>query len=477
MPPCSELGRAMWPPLTETTAKVDADDGSKHWTLLTKVVLMRKAVWWIICGSLAMQSVFLSVSMAADSWPQFRGPWANGHASTPGDEKPLGVPLHWSETENVKWKTPIPHKGWSTPVVMDGHIWLTTATEDGHEFFVVCVNAQTGVVELNKKLFEADDPEPLGNNMNCYASPTAVVEPGRVYIHFGTYGTACLDTTSFEVIWQRSDLPCRHYRGPGSSPAVWKDLLIVTMDGVDVQYLAALNKKSGKTVWKTDRTTDWDDLDADGKPLREGDLRKAYTTPLFIDVNGKPQMISIGARAAYAYDPANGDEIWKVCYSGYSNAASPVFGNGLAYIITGYGRTELYAVRVDGRGDVTDTHVVWKATRAMPRNPSPVLIGELLFTLSDSGVFTCLDALTGDEVWTSRLRGNYAASPLYADGRIYCLSREGVTTVFNAGCSEQVLATNSLESGFMASPAVVGNALILRTKTHLYRIEEPSGVQ
>ena len=217
--------------------------------------------------------LFSAVSRGED-WPEFRGPFGNGHA-TADDAKPAGLPLRWSETENVQWKTLIPDCGWSTPVVMGGQVWLTTATEDGHDFFVLCVDAESGQVRFEQKLFHADKPDPLGNNVNCYASPSPVIEPGRVYVSFGSYGTACLDTATQKTIWQRSDLPCRHYRGPGSSPILFEDLLILTMDGVDVQYLVALDKNTGRTVWKTDRTTAWNDLNADGKPKSEGDLRKA----------------------------------------------------------------------------------------------------------------------------------------------------------------------------------------------------------
>ena len=403
-------------------------------------------------------------------WPGFRGPWGNGWATVPGEVKPLGLALHWSEGQNVKWKTPIPHRGWSTPVVMNGQIWLTTATLEGNDFFAICVDADSGQIRFNEKIFHSDDPEPLGNNMNCYASPSPVIEAGRVYVHFGSYGTACLDTDTCKVLWKRTDLPCRHYRGPGSSPVVFGDLLIVTMDGIDVQYVVALDKKTGKTVWKTDRTTEWDDLDDDGKPFMEGDLRKAYCTPLIIETGGQTQMISVGAKAAYSYDPANGREIWKVRYPGYSNAACPVFGNGMAYIITGFGKTELLAVRVDGRGDVTDSHIAWKTGHLVSRTPSPVLVDDLLFAVSDNGILMCRDALTGEEVWQQRLKGNFAASPLYADGRIYCSNQLGTTTVFKAARECELLATNKLDSGFMASPAVAGKALFLRTKTHLYRI-------
>jgi outer membrane protein assembly factor BamB len=415
--------------------------------------------------------MLLAPTMSAGDWPEFRGPWGNGLASIPSSRKSLGLPLNWSETENVKWKTPIPHHGWSTPVVMNNQIWLTTATLEGHDFFVICVDAYSGVIRLNEMLFHADNPEPLGNPLNSYASPSPVIESGRVYVNFGSYGTACLDTKTFELLWKRSDLPCRHFRGPGSSLIFFKNLLILTMDGVDVQYLVALDKATGRTVWKTDRTAEWNDLDTDGKPRGEGDLRKAYSTPLLIDVDGNKQMISVGAKAVYGYDPADGRELWKVHTSGFSGASRPVYGNGIAYMISGFGKTELLAIRVEGSGDVTETNIVWKTGKNMPRTPSPLLIDDLIFTINDTGTVMCLEALTGKEVWNQRLPGDYAASLLYSDGHIYSFNRDGKTTVFRAARKYEILATNTLDSGFMASPAVSGKTLFLRTKTHLYRIE------
>ena len=249
------------------------------------------------CCYLIACFLLLAQSVARPDWPEFRGPRGTGQASSPAGKKPTGLPLRWSETENVKWKTPIPHRGWSTPVVMGGQVWLTTATPDGHDFFALCVEADTGRVRFNQKLFHTDTPEPLGNSVNCYASPSPVIEPGRVYVHFGSYGTACLDTATGQVLWERRDLACRHFRGPGSSPILFQDLLILTMDGVDLQYLVALDKKSGRTVWKTDRTTEWNDLGPNGRPIAEGDMRKAFSTPLVIEVNGKSQMISAGSRS------------------------------------------------------------------------------------------------------------------------------------------------------------------------------------
>ena len=405
-------------------------------------------------------------------WPEFRGPWGNGHAVAPGDTQQRGLPVHWSETENVAWKTPIPHKGWSTPVVVDGQIWLTTATTDGHDFFAICLDAETGQVRFNIKVFHTDDPEPLGNNVNGYASPSPVAELGRLYVHFGSYGTACLDTATGEVLWERRDLPCRHFRGPGSSPVLFEDLLVLSFDGVDVQYMTALDKISGDTVWKTDRSTVWHDLDAEGQPLREGDFRKAYSTPFVYEAGGNAQMITLGSSSAFAYDPRTGREIWSALLPGFTPAARPVFGKGHVFIATGRRPPELWAIRVDGKGDVTNTHVSWKVgARVAPQEPSPLLVNDLIYVVSNEGYATCLEAETGEVIWSERIGGSYMASPIYVDGRLYFFSVQGKATVLQVGRTYKILATNRLESGFMASPAVSGRALFLRSKTHLYRIE------
>src|SRR5262245_22977585 len=249
-------------------------------------------------------------------WPEFRGPRGDGHVSAPGDSKAIDLPLHWSETNNLKWKTAIPFRGWSTPVVMGGQVWLTTATEDGHDFFAISVDAETGKIRFNEKVFHTDNPESLGNgaSMNCYATPSSVIEPGRVYVHFGSFGTACLDTTTGKVLWKRDDLPCRHYRGASSSAIQLENLIILTFDGADLQYHIALDKQTGKTVWKTDRSVAWNDDDVPGQMARDGDLRKAHSTPLIVNVSGKPEMLSAGAKAAYGYDPRSGRELWRVQY-------------------------------------------------------------------------------------------------------------------------------------------------------------------
>ncbi|MBI5396082.1 MAG: PQQ-binding-like beta-propeller repeat protein [Verrucomicrobia bacterium] len=427
-----------------------------------------------IIGLLLLLGSFWPMAQARADWPEFRGPWGDGHVSAPGDSKPIGLPLNWSETGNVKWKIEIPFRGWSTPVVMDGQVWLTTATEDGHDFFVICVDAGTGKVRLNQKLFHCDNPEPLGNIVNGYATPSAAIEKGRVYVHFGCYGTACLDSATGKVLWQRQDLPCRHYRGPASSLILFENLLILTMDGADVQYHAALDKQTGKTVWKTNRSVKFNDAEGFQKFAKDGDLRKAHSTPLIVSVNGQPQMLSPGAKAAYAYDPRTGRELWMVRHGCWSAAPCPLFSQGMALFVTGSGTTEVWAVRVGGQGDVTDSHVAWKFGNSVPRTASPVIVGDLLYMVSDDSVVTCLEVATGKEVWRERIGGKYASSPIYADGRLYFFNQQGKTTVLKPGRTFEVLATNTLDIGCMASPAVSGKALFLRTKTHLYRIEGDS---
>jgi outer membrane protein assembly factor BamB len=413
----------------------------------------------------------LGVPSAQADWPEFRGPSGDGHAS--GDTKPIGLPLHWSETNNVRWKTEIPNRGWSTPVVMGGQVWLTAATLEGHDSFAIGVDAETGRIRFNEKVFHTDNPEPLGNgaSMNCYATPSPVIEPGRVYVHFGSAGTACLDTGTGKVLWQRTDLPCRHYRGPSSSPISFENLLILTFDGADLQYHVALNKKTGETVWKTNRSVAWNDENVPGQMARDGDLRKAHSTPLIVIAAGKPLMLSAGAKAMYGYDPRTGRELWRVQHPDYSVAARPVFGGGVAFMVTGNSKRELWAVKTGGQGDVTDTHVVWKLSTHIGKYASPLLVDGLIYTAAEENYVTCLEAATGQVVWSERIGGKYAASPVYADGRLYFFSQQGTTTVLKPGRTFEVLATNTLADGFMASPAVSGKAFFLRTRTNLYRIE------
>ena len=394
---------------------------------------------------------------AEENWPQFRGPHANGHTEA------QGLPLTWSESQNVKWKTPLHDRGWSSPVIWGDQIWVTAATDDGKQMFALCVHKDTGKILHDIKLWDVEKPSPLGNALNGYASPTPVIEEGRVYVSFGSYGTACLDTSTGKILWQRRDLPCEHFRGPGSSPILFENLLITHFDGYDHQYVAALNKDTGQTVWKTDRDVDYG--------TSNGDTMKAFATPIVIEAAGKLQLISPTSKATLSYDPRTGREYWRVRYNSFSAAGMPLFGHGLVYINTGFGKADLMAVKPDGEGDVTATHVVWVAKKSIGSKPSQVLVDDLIFNVHDGGVATCLDAKTGEEQWSRRLGGEFSASPLYGDGKVYFFGQDGVCTVIKPGREYVELAKNSLEDGFMSSPAVTGKALILRTRSALYRVE------
>jgi outer membrane protein assembly factor BamB len=399
-----------------------------------------------------------SLAPAADNWPQFRGPKGDGTSDA------TGLPTRFSETENVKWKTPIHDRGWSSPVVWGNQIWVTAAPEDGTKDYAICVAKDTGKILYDIHLWDVEKPSPLGNALNGYASCTPAIEEGRVYVHFGSYGTACLDTTSGKVLWQRRDLPCEHFRGPGSSPILFENLLIFHMDGYDYHYIVALDKNNGQTVWKTDRNIDYG--------TDNGDFMKGFSTPRIIEAAGKLQLISPSSKATISYDPRTGEEFWRVRYTSHSGAAMPLFGHGLLYLNTGFGKADLLAVKPDGSGDVTTSHVVWTAKKTIGSRPSQVLVGDLIFNVHDTGIASCLDAKTGEEVWSKRLSGEFSASPLYADGKVYYCGQDGNVTVIKPAREFTELAQNKFEDGFMATPAVTGKSLILRTKSALYRIEE-----
>jgi outer membrane protein assembly factor BamB len=405
-------------------------------------------------------------ALAADNWPQFRGPEGTGHSDA------RDLPLNWSETSNVVWKTAIHDRGWSSPVIHGNQIWLTTATPDGRKLYAVCIDRGTGRVIRDMKLFDVAQPQ-YAHPFNTYASPTPVIEAGRVYITFGSPGTACIDTKSFQVIWERRDMECNHFRGAGSSPIIFQDLLIMNFDGSDHQFVTALDKRTGKTVWRTNRSIDFQDLEPNGKPAADGDLRKAFATPHVTMINGKWELISLGAKAAYSYNPFNGEELWRVEERAQHSASTrPVIGFGMIFFPTGFSAGQLLAVRTGGRGLITDTHIAWRMKRGVSNKPSILLIGELIYMVSDAGIISCVEAKTGELVWQKRIGGEYSASPVYADGKIWFFSEDGKVTVIRHGRTFEQLAENKLDEGFLASPAISGKAFFLRTRTHLYRIEK-----
>jgi outer membrane protein assembly factor BamB len=414
-----------------------------------------------------IRAALLVALLAFGQWPQFRGPEGNGVS------KNTGMPLTWSETQNVRWKIPIHGRAWSSPVVLGNLVWVTTATPDGKELFAIAIEKDTGKIVFDLKLFDVPNPQ-FAHAFNTYASPTPVIEPGRIYVTFGSPGTAAIDTATGKVVWTRRDLECNHFRGAGSSPILFRDLLLMHFDGSDRQYVVALDKRTGKTIWQTKRSIDFKDVEADGRIKADGDFRKAFATPQIVMNGDQPVLVSLGSQAAYGYDPLTGKELWTIVErSNFSSSTRPVVGHGLVFYPTGFNTGQVFAIRPNGRGDVTATHVAWKATRGAPNKPSLLLVEDLLFMVNDGGVVTCLEARTGAEVWRSRLTDSYSASPLAADGRVYFFSEDGKSTVIEAGRTFKVLAENSLDDGFMASPAIDGRAFYLRTRSHLYRVENP----
>ncbi|MGV3774594.1 MAG: PQQ-binding-like beta-propeller repeat protein [Verrucomicrobiales bacterium] len=415
-----------------------------------------------------LYTLLLAFGIAAEaqsSWPQFRG------ATGQGIGESANVPANWSEESNVAWQTAIHGRAWSSPVVLDNQIWLTTASEDGQNLYAVAVDAVTGKIIHNVRLFEVPNPQ-FAHKFNTYGSPTPVVEKGRVYITFGSPGTACLDTKTGKVLWERRDFVCNHFRGAGSSPLVYEDKLIMNFDGSDFQYIVALDKKTGKTLWRTDRSIDFKDLTPEGKPEADGDWRKAYSTPRVAEFPGMPKMIiSLGSKALYGYDLETGKDLWRVeerkCHSG---SATPIIGDGVIYACMGLPKGELFAIKPEKNGDSITANVLWKANRNVPSKPSPILHDGMLFMIDDSGIASCLESATGKEIWRERIGGNYSASPILAGGNLYFCSEEGKTTVVRASKDYQVVSQSEIGDGFMASPAVVDDSLILRSRTHLYRI-------
>ena len=401
----------------------------------------------------AILSAPICLSAKTTTWPQFRGPTGDGHADA-------SLPTKIDQSV-VTWETPIHGKGWSSPVVSSNQVWLTTATADGTKMSVICVDATTGKLIHDKVVSENKEPA-FCHGMNSYATPTPVLEDGRVYVHFGSYLTACLDAKTANIIWERRDLKCDHYRGPASSPIIHDDKLLVAYDGFDVQYVVALDKNTGKTVWKRERDIDYG--------TDNGDRMKAYCTGHVITVDGKEQLIYPSAIATIAYEPNTGEPLWTVYHGGMNASARPLYHDGALFITNGMG--SMVAVEANGKGDVTDSHIKWLAKKNVAKKSSPLIVDGLLYMVTDDGIATCRDLQTGDIHYQERLDGKFASSPIYVGGNIYAFSIKGKVFTFLPGKEFKLLAESKLGDGFMASAAVVDDAMFLRSKSSLYRIEK-----
>ena len=395
----------------------------------------------------------------ADPWPQFRGPGEQGWSDA------TGLPLHWSEHEHVRWRTALPGEGWSSPVVSSDAVWMTTALDGGHSLHVLKVDLATGRILIDREVF-ANEVVPPKHDRNSHASPTPVLGDDRVYVHFGAMGTACLAAGDGHTIWENRQLKVNFEVGAGGSPILYHDRLLITCDGTDDQFEVALDASTGKQLWRVERSA--------VERLRKvsPSSRKCFGTPLILHLDGRDESLSAAAERLYAYDPLSGTELWHVDYTGYSNAALPVADGKMLILPTGYDHSQIWGITLGGlSGDATATHVAWRVRLPGVSQASPLLIDGRAYILTDSGIMHCLDAGTGAVRWKERLGTDFAASPIYADGRIYCFDTRGTATILAPGDACSVLATNKLEDGCMASPAVVGKALIVRTKSGLYRIE------
>ena len=414
--------------------------------------LMKK---FFVLGFLA--AVLELPSVAAD-WRQFRGPTAMGYAG------PVKLPLKWGEAEGVKWKTDLPGEGWSSPVVADGKIWMTTATEEGLSLRVLCVDFASGRLVLDREVFRNATP-PVKHRRNSFASPTPVVEGDRVYVHFGALGTACLSAVDGRTLWERRDLVVDFQNGAGGSPGLMGELLLLTYDGMDAQFEVGLDKQTGQTRWKTERSA------VEKLAKRPMDMRKAYGTPVLVKTPQGPASISTAAERLYAYDPATGRELWYVDYPGFSNVPLPVVDDSLLVVATGFMKPEVWGIDMRGASGEANGKVVWRQNAGAPNQTSPVVVNHRVYMVSTNGILSCLDTADGRIVWKERIGSDFAASPIFGDGRIYFFDCSGQTVVIEPGDSFREVARNQLGDGFMASPAVVGGSLVLRSKTAVYRVE------
>ncbi|HEX7585127.1 MAG TPA: PQQ-binding-like beta-propeller repeat protein [Prolixibacteraceae bacterium] len=406
----------------------------------------------------------LVFAQSQENWTHLRGSNLDGHSLS------KNAPVSWSETSNILWKTEIRGVAWSSPVVFGDQIWTSSATQNGKEMFAVCTDFNSGKILKEVLLFKPDSVQNI-HPTNSYATSTPCIEDGFVYVHFGTYGTACVDTRNFEVVWTRTDLNCDHMQGAASSPILYKDLLILHIEGTDVQYLIALNKHTGQTVWKTNRPSEYYD---NIEPVS----RKAYCTPIVVNVNGKDQLISNGSQLCIAYEPETGKEIWQVFYGDDSTISMPLSYGGLVFVNSGwmfpkdgspfYAR--LLAVDPTGTGDVTKTKVKWETGTDVPQISTPVIVDSLIYMVHERGDLTCLNARNGAVIWKTKLKDQFNASVLFASGNIYLFSLKGKTYVIKPGLSFQLVAENQLDGMIKATPAIVRDNIILRTDKFLYRI-------
>jgi len=396
-----------------------------------------------------------SLAQEPEQWSRFRGP--NGQ----GISQATGLPTKWSATDNITWQTPIPGEGWSSPVIWNDHIFLTTATDSGKECRLIAVDRKSGAILWNKMVFTQEPQRKHGRN--SHATPTPVTDGHRVYALFGSGGFVAADFDG-NITWTKTDIPFSSQHGMGTSPILYGDLLITSInptagdDGFqipwDKAYLLALDKNTKEERWRGTR----------------GMSRIGHSVPVVIQVNGKDQLLSMTGDVIQGFDPATGEQIWTVSHSGEPAVPTPAIGGGLIY--TSFRMTTpILAIKPDGKGDCTDTHVVWTQDRNSPMTASLLYVEPCLYTATESGTFSAFEAATGKFLWQQRLEGRIDSSPIYADGKIYVTTHTGTTTVFKPNTDPaqppEVIASNHLDATVQATIAIAGKQLFIRTDKEL----------
>lgn len=397
-------------------------------------------------------TLLASPAFAAD-WPQFRGPTGDGHYTGPK------LPTEWGTDKNVAWKTPIPGKGWSSPILWKAKVYLTTAVaqENGDQSLrAICLDVASGGIDWDREaLLAPADTAQKTHPKNSIASPTPATDGERLYVHFGHLGTAALDLTG-KVLWTRTGLYAEPQHGGGGSPILVDGRLVFSCDAHDVQAVVALDAKSGEVAWKTPRNN---------QPSK----KFSFGTPTVVEIEGKKQIISEGSDILAGYDPQSGKELWRTKFAGYSVIPKPIVGHGMVFFSTSFDSANLKAVKLGGSGDVTATHTAWTLNRGAPHTASPVLVGDELYMVSDRGQFSCVEATTGKVVWEDKLKGAYSASPIIAGGNIYLTSEEGKGTLIKAGRAKNIGGEYDLKEKTFASFAAADGALFVRTESQLYK--------
>jgi outer membrane protein assembly factor BamB len=413
-----------------------------------------------VCLLVGLLLTWGTADATAEDWPEFRGPTGQGLSSA------TSLPVNWDVQSNVRWKIAIPGKGWSSPIVHDGHVFLTTAVPSGDDpprqqsLRALCLDAATGKTLWDVEVFVKQmKPGETINAKNSFASPTPITDGDHLFVHFGPDGTACLDRDG-KRIWANDQLRYNSMHGAGGSPIFCGSRLVFLCDGIENPFVVALDRDSGTVAWRTPRP-----------PMAAP--RWSFGTPLLIEVEGKPQLVCPAAQMVCSYDPASGEEVWRVRYPDkWSIVPRPVFSHGLVFICTGYpGSAELLAIRPTGVGDVTDSHVAWRTGQNVPQIPSPLIVSSEIFLVSNEGIASCRDVASGALHWRHRIGGSFSASPVYADGRIYLQNEQGLCTVIAASREYRQLGSTDLAEPILASCAFANGAIFVRTEGSLYRIE------